>query len=289
MKQRGHGLRNRESNGMKQSVKQILVLFNIKHPYDRKIIDGIVEASQNSKKNVQLTFMTYDEAMLIARDHQWSAIIADFDRDRNIDLCNTLNAPVVGVISNRINLPQLHFANAIYLVPDNDRICELARDHLLACGTKNFAYFAGMADEIGTWSDERKNSFKAQVTDANLHWIGDFNTHNIREHLQNSNLRNSGYLCASDTQARQLISLAHNLGIDVPGQISVIGIDNDEVENQLSLVPISSITLDLNNLGRKAFEALFDLHNIKNNTIISIFRSYQWFRGRRCTWCFIIT
>jgi LacI family transcriptional regulator len=235
------------------------VLFDVKHPYDRKIIDGILEALQNSNNNLQMTFMTYDEALLVARDNEWDAIIADFDRSRNIDLCLSMNAPVVAVVSNTQNLPEADFPGVVYLAPDNGKICELARDHFMACGIKHFGYFAGMAHEIGFWSDERKKSFKKHVLDAGLDWIGDFNTYNIRDHLEKGSDKHTGYLCASDTQARQLITLANNLKIDVPGQISVMGIDNDEIENQLSLVPISSVTLDLHSLGKEAFEALHEL------------------------------
>ena len=248
------------------AVNHILVLFDVKHPYDRKIIDGIMEALQNSNNSLHVTFMTYDEALLVARDHHWDAIIADFDRSRNIDLCSSLNAPVVGVVSNNQNLPDSDLGAITYLAPDTDRICELARDHLMACGIKHFGYFSGMAHEIGFWSDERKKSFKSLVLEAGLHWIGDFNTYNIRDHLQKENEKHTGYLCASDTQARQLITLAHNLNIDVPGKISVMGIDNDETENQLSLVPISSVTLDPHELGKQAFDALFELNsNMKSS------------------------
>jgi LacI family transcriptional regulator len=45
-----------------------------------------------------------------------------------------------------------------------------------------------------------------------------------------------------------------------------MGIDNDETENQLSLVPISSVTLDPHELGKQAFDALFELNsNMKSS------------------------
>lgn len=248
---------------MRIVVNEILVLFDVKHPYDRKIIDGLLEAMQNSNRNLHMTFMTYDEALLVARDHHWDAIVADFDRTRNIDLCASLNAPVVALVSNRQNLPELDLPGLIYLSPDTKRICELARDHLLACGIKRFGYFAGMAHEIGFWSEERKKFFRQLVLDSGDQWIGDFNTYNIREFLEKGIESLTGFLCASDTQARQLITLAHNLDIDIPGQLAVIGIDNDETENQLSLIPISTVTLSPNELGKAAFDALYELHNAK--------------------------
>lgn len=244
---------------MRIDVNEILVLFDVKHPYDRKIIDGILEAMQNSNKNLQLTFMTYDEALLVARDHHWDAIIADFDRTRNIDLCSSLKAPVVALTSNQQHLPDFNLPGLIILSPDSARICELACDHLMACGVKRYGYFAGMAHEIGFWSEERKKYFHQKVIDAGQMWIGDFNTYNIREFLERGIEPGTGFLCASDTQARQLITLAHNLDIDIPGQLAIIGIDNDETENQLSLVPISTVTLSPSELGREAFNALQDV------------------------------
>ncbi|EAR10191.1 PurR protein [Reinekea sp. MED297] len=235
------------------------MLFDIKQPYDRKITDGILDAMHNSNRNLQITFMTYDEALLVAHDQDWDAIIADFDRLPNIDLCASLKAPTVAVFSNLQRMPELTDIPVIFLAPDSEKICQLARDHLLACGCRQFAYFAGTADDIGLWARERRLCFKQAVLEEGLNWAGAYTTQSIRHFLQTDLAPGTGFLCASDTQARQLITLAQNLNISIPSQLCVIGIDNDEVENQLSRIPISTVTLAPSDLGKAAFEALFEL------------------------------
>lgn len=244
---------------MRSSVNEILVLFDVKHPYDRKITDGILDAMHNSNRNLQMTFMTYDEALLVAHDQPWDAIIADFDRPPNIALCASLKAPTVALFSNQQRLPEMVDVPVIFLAPDSAQICQLARDHLLACGCRRFAFFAGMADDIGFWAQERRLCFKQAVVTEGLTWAGAYTTQTIRHFLQSDLEPGTGFLCASDTQARQLITLALNLNISIPGQLCVIGIDNDETENQLSRIPISSVTLAPSDLGQAAFEALFEL------------------------------
>jgi LacI family transcriptional regulator len=246
---------------MSNNESQVLVLFNIKHPYDRKIVDGILDAMHNSNRNLQLTFMTHDEALLVAHDRVWDAVIADFDRQPNIELCATLNAPVVALVSNQHNIPDLHLPQLSFLALDTEKLCTLARDHLIACGVIRFGFFAGMADEIGFWAAERRDIFKRLVLDAGYEWLGDFVTQNIRPFLAAGLPSKTGFLGASDTQARQLITLALNLGINVPGTTAIIGIDNDDIENQLSPVPISTVTIDPHVLGERAFKALLTLNN----------------------------
>ncbi|MFQ3282785.1 helix-turn-helix domain-containing protein [Reinekea sp.] len=248
------------------NVQEILVLFNIKHPYDRKIIDGILDGLKHSNSKLQVTFMTYDEALLVAHDYKWDAIIADFDWPQNADLCASLNIPVVGLMSHSLYQPETTKLATVFVAPDTKAIVNKAKEHLVACGIKNFGYFSGMANEIGYWAEHRKNLFEESVKSSNSNWIGDFTTFNIREHLLKGVVAHTGYLCASDTQARQLITLANNLNIDVPGHIAVIGIDNDETENQLSLVPISSVPFDPFVLGREAFLALFELNSESQTT-----------------------
>lgn len=252
---------------MSNSESQVLVLFNIKHPYDRKIVDGILDAMHNSNRNIQLTFMTHDEALLVAHDKAWDAVIADFDRQPNIELCASLKAPVVALVSNQQNIPDLDLPHLSYLALNTKELCTLARDHLLACGVIRFGYFAGMADDIGFWAAERRFTFKRLVIEAGYEWLGDFDTTNIRPFLAAGLPSKVGFLGASDTQARQLITLALNLGINVPGNTAIIGIDNDEIENQLSPVPITTVTIDPHILGEKAFHAML---NINNGTRLNI-------------------
>ena len=252
-------LRSSKSIKAHAVLNKILVLLDIRHPYDKLIVDGILEALQNSNEHYKVTFMTYDEAMLVAHDSQWDAVIADFAHRQNIEMCSSLNAPTIALLSYRYHVPTLDLPKQINICLDSLHICEMAKDHLMECDIKRLGYFAGMANNIGPWAEERKVICKQLAEEANIEWVGGYNTYNIREFLQNHLQPETGFMCASDTQARQLITLAHNLNIEVPGQLVVIGVDNNQTENQMSLVPISSVEFIPGDIGRTAVAALLEL------------------------------
>ncbi|WP_428239840.1 helix-turn-helix domain-containing protein [Gynuella sp.] len=244
--------------------QNVLVLLDVKHPYDRMLIDGMVEALQNSNDHLQMSFMAYDEALLVAQDDHWDAIVADFDRPGNVELCRRFQVPVVGLMSYHHVLPEIQLPGLIYVAPDTQSIVVKAMEHMVACGVRQFGYFSGMAAEIGLWAEQRENLFRQCVEESGYQWLGGFDTFTIRQHLTEGAFGHRGYLCASDTQARQLITLAGKLQLNVPGDLAIIGIDNDAVENQLSRVPICTVPLDPRQLGVAAYNALRELKDAQS-------------------------
>ncbi|MDX2066566.1 MAG: LacI family DNA-binding transcriptional regulator [Fimbriimonadaceae bacterium] len=65
-------------------------------------------------------------------------------------------------------------------------------------------------------------------------------------------------LGASDTFAREVLSAAKELGIAVPGDLSVIGIDNDQ-DAALSDPPLTTLEVPIYDVGRQAVRALLGL------------------------------
>lgn len=49
-------------------------------------------------------------------------------------------------------------------------------------------------------------------------------------------------MAAYDVRASEVISLCNNLNIDIPKQISVLGVDNDEILCNISTPTLSSIS-----------------------------------------------
>jgi LacI family transcriptional regulator len=65
--------------------------------------------------------------------------------------------------------------------------------------------------------------------------------------------------CADDFCARRTVEDAIALGLQVPDQIAVLGVDNDEINCELSGVPLSSIRLDTERIGYEAAALLASL------------------------------
>lgn len=65
----------------------------------------------------------------------------------------------------------------------------------------------------------------------------------------------------ADDHARRILSECERLEISVPEEIAVLGCDNDEIECELSPMPISSVSFPLRRLGYEAADILQRLMN----------------------------
>jgi len=63
-------------------------------------------------------------------------------------------------------------------------------------------------------------------------------------------------LACNDFRAQEIIRLAQKVGIDVPGQLAVLGVDNDEIVCNMCTPALSSIEIDAQEIGYVAAQAL---------------------------------
>jgi LacI family transcriptional regulator len=68
-----------------------------------------------------------------------------------------------------------------------------------------------------------------------------------------------GLMACNDMRGRQVLSVCEEAGIVVPEEVAVIGVDNDEVQCELSNPPLSSINLNVKKIG---YEAAALLHRL---------------------------
>ena len=62
--------------------------------------------------------------------------------------------------------------------------------------------------------------------------------------------------CCNDIRAFQLINVCESEGVSVPGEVAVLGVDNDVLLGTFTRPPLSSIDTDPMSIGRKAGEML---------------------------------
>jgi len=68
-------------------------------------------------------------------------------------------------------------------------------------------------------------------------------------------------LACNDTRGQQIITACRDLGISMPSDVSVIGVDNDEILCRLSRPTLTSIAPDSEGIGRMASEMLTGMLN----------------------------
>jgi len=68
----------------------------------------------------------------------------------------------------------------------------------------------------------------------------------------------------TDARARQLLQACSMAGIDVPGQVALVGIDNDPLVRLLTPIPLSSVMHGAREMGRTAAHLLSQkLHRVR--------------------------
>ena len=144
---------------------------------------------------------------------------------------------------------------------DNTAVVRLAADHLVKAGFTNFA-FVGERNEIA-WSDERKRLFTEEIAARGfICRIYGSARHNdaddsgrLRDWLA-ALPRPTALLAACDIRARHVLDICRAAGLDVPGDIAILGVDNDETICETALPTISSIAMSTEDAGFKAAKML---------------------------------
>jgi LacI family transcriptional regulator len=192
-------------------------------------------------------------------------------------LARVENAAMAGAI-RRLGLPAVDLR---YLLPhlkipsvrtDDEAATGLAWEHLRERGFRHFGFcgFNG-AD----YSDIRRDQFARRVADAGLRCHvfvasrqpGEVSTLKREEQGLTDGARVAewiqelpkpiGIMACNDIRGQQVLNACRAVGVAVPDEVAVIGVDNDEVLCELSDPPLSSVAANTERIGYEA-AALLD-------------------------------
>jgi LacI family transcriptional regulator len=160
------------------------------------------------------------------------------------------------------------FPGIITIRTDSYGISQMAADYFINLGFKNFA-FCGF-DKL-SWSNRRLDAYK-KILDKNkgfnfFHYTCPHGIHDmVKEKLNISNwLRNLPIpLCVfacNDDRGIYILDVCKAIGLRVPDEVAVLGVDNDELVCNLSTPSLSSIQVGFEKAGFDAAAALNRLMN----------------------------
>lgn len=155
-------------------------------------------------------------------------------------------------------------ANLPSVITDSLNVSKLAAEHLLSCGLRNFAY-CGFDDIF--WSNDRKKYFKSYIEEAGfkLHVYGGskikkYKTWEKEQSYMSGWLKTLpkpiGIMACNDDRGNHVLEACKIANLNVPDEVSVIGVDNDTLICDLSDPPLSSIALNTESAGYNAAELL---------------------------------
>ena len=202
-------------------------------------------------------------------DWQGDGIIARIESPELLDTIERLSVPAVDV-RGLLKLPP-----RVPLVETNDRtVVRLALAHLRERGFGRIAYcgFPGANYSIRRYkflveetrqtgmdvdvfeSADTGNGMETTLIEAG----GLFHEREVANWLETLE-KPVGLMACNDIRAQQVLNACRELGIAVPDDIAVIGVDNDELLCELCDPPLSSVVPDTETIGFRAAEILDQL------------------------------
>ena len=241
---------------------RVAVLMETTLRFRWKILEGIQQyaLSQGHWGAVQQAWDLGQTSLECFRRWSGDGMIARIEGAGLVRLIRGLRRPTVDLLGRHPirGVPVIHM--------DNRAAVRLALDHLQSRGIRRFAY----CGNVGTYfSDERERHFRNRVArlgltpnvypgaasrggqsahtwavygrelahqDALLDWIDGLP-------------KPIGVLCSTDMRGSQVLRACAELGVEVPRQVAVIGINNDEFTCELCDPPLSSVDPNAERIG----------------------------------------
>jgi len=195
------------------------------------------------------------------RNWEGDGVIARVENRPMAEAIRRLGLPAVDL---RCLLPDLELPS---VRPDDEGIARLASEHLLERGFRHFAFcgFNG-AD----YSDARRQRFARRVAEAGFHCSVfedpqaprragtlEYEEHGLKYEDRVARWLNQlpkpvGLMACNDIRGQQVLNACRDVGLTVPDEVAVIGVDNDEMLCELSDPPLSSVAPNSKRIGYEA-------------------------------------
>lgn len=230
-----------------------------------KTIQGIENVLSERGYSVQISFtnnMVERERMILEdliSKNEVAGIIMEPTRsglpNPNLDLYQELK---------KLRIPMI-FINSYYKELDiphvslNDRlVAKKATKYLIDAGHKKIGAILKLDDGQGhrryTGFYEAMNEAGLSIEDESIVWVDTFDVQNLtksKDYIVGRLSSCTAVLCYNDQVAYDFITLLQGVGLSVPEDISVIGIDGSELTN-MGDVKITSLPHPIDKLGEKA-------------------------------------
>jgi len=158
-------------------------------------------------------------------------------------------------------------ADGVTLVPDDRQGASEAVRHLIAKGCRRVAHVTGPRN-FGVVHERALACSDALAAAPHVAALGTFNGtwaegwgHEAVALLWARSETPDGIFCGNDQIARGVVDALRERGIGVPGDVSVVGFDNWEIVAAHTRPPLTTIDMNLKELGRQAGLAVMRLVN----------------------------
>jgi LacI family transcriptional regulator len=246
---------------------RVALIIETSRGHGRQIVDGVARyAAEHGPWSLRLEPRNLDD-----RPPSW---LKNWEGDGIIVRCNSpamakaVLATGLPVIDVRGGAPE---AGLPLVGVDNEPIADLAFDHFRTRGFQHFAW-CDLFRLRRRWMDVRRDRFleRAREAGATAHCFQSRRTLSRHASWSHESLveltawltalpRPVGVLACDDEQAHLVLDAALGLGLRVPDEVAVMGIDNDEVFCRASVPQLSSVDVNAFTAGYEAAASLVRL------------------------------
>lgn len=156
---------------------------------------------------------------------------------------------------------------ALSLIPDDEGGAVLAVEHLAKLGRRRIAHVTG--PEHFEAVRLRRRGYRSALAAAGLPenekyyrsgvWSEAWARGAVAELFKQRGEKPDAIFCGNDQIARGALDTLRQLGVDIPGDVAVVGFDNWDVMVLASCPPLTSIDMNLRALGREAGDSLIEM------------------------------
>lgn len=242
-----------------RKMPRVILSIDTSSTMPRSLVRGIVRYSRNQGSWLFHLHVNPDEVTgeQIRKKFYPDGVIVR-DRAENLKLLE-LGIPTVVMVADLS--PHEGVSNVI---TDDAAIGKMAAQHLIGRGLEHFAYFG----DDKPWSRKRLESFKKILArsgfkvDVCIQPRSQFEQSLTKNDLDTiadwlkSLPKPTGLMAAHDECGQKILNVCKTLEIEVPTDVAVIGVDNDELICDLTDPPLSSIATDAERAGYEAAKVL---------------------------------
>lgn len=217
----------------------------------RGMLDYLHEAG-----NIRISHCQYLQNNVIPENNyqNFDGIIAQVRTREQQEFYESIDTPVVNVMT------LIESGNLVSVIPNNDAVGRLAAREFLSRGFKEFVYVGKSRFKHNAI---RQNGFAEVVLQNGGHLHDAINAwasaRELRERLKQLP-KPLAVFARNDNIALTLINiLTEDPDLNIPEEIAILGVDNDEFTCEFSKISISSIALDSFRQGREALSTLMGM------------------------------
>lgn len=242
---------------------KVLLLCDYSRTPERRLLQGLFNYAneQGGWDFIPVPFFSWNntrksnEIIELAKSMNVDAIFGRWEKI-NLRAVKKLGIPVITWISGKI------YPSLPMLIGEYQNFGKMAAQFFLR---QHYTSFAFLGYKSIFWSEERMKGFFCALPDDNYHqsflriekshqdWNG------VRKWLE-SLKKPAALMVAHDILAVPLIRICKELGLDIPEDIAIIGVDNDEFLCTLSSPALTSIDLNFEKQGYELGRVLWKMH-----------------------------